>query len=57
MSKNNRDNKSNWYIWAYPLLLFLIALFSFKDSGGTDFDRQFSLETCVSYTNRFVKYS
>lgn len=32
--------KLNWYVWLYPILFFLIALYGFKDSGGTDFDRQ-----------------
>lgn len=49
MSKNNRDINLYWYIWAYPILLFLIVLYSFKDSGGTDFNRQ--LASLLFYEN------
>lgn len=49
--------KLNWYVWLYPILFFLIALYGFKDSGGTDFERQISILNSFEYGNLSFSFS
>lgn len=49
--------KLNWYVWLYPILFFLIALYGFKDSGGTDFERQISILNSFEYENLSFSFS
>lgn len=39
----NNKIKLDWSVWAYVILFFLIVLYGFHDSGGTDFDRQLDM--------------